>query len=146
MFAFPSLMPPWLPEALPDDYDHFQGNFNCPLGSLSLCLLANLCLLEHVWTTSLWRLTEAGNFVMVSPTPLLQEPFSKSFNWLPEEEVLPMAQEPDHSSGIGQGEALSLTMKTRWPVLLLPGQPRRLGKCYPQRDLQQPGWPLPTDW
>lgn len=78
MPAFPSLMPPWLPESLPEDYDHFQGNFNCFLGSLLLFLLANLCFLEQAQISSLWRLAEAGNFVMVNPTPLLQELFSKS--------------------------------------------------------------------
>lgn len=65
---------------------------------------------------------------MANPTAHLQEHFSKrligsqrnrSCPWL---RNLSTAQESSK-------KALSLIMKTPWPVLLLPGQPYRLGKC-----------------
>lgn len=134
--CLPILMPPWLPESLPEDYDHFQGNFNWFLGSLLLFLLANLCFLEQAQMSSLWRLAEAGNFVMVNPTPLLQELFSKSLIGSQRKRSCPWLRNfTTAQESANERHCLSL-----WRPVLLPGQPRRLGKYYPQRDLQQPGW------
>lgn len=77
MSSYPSPVPPWLPESLPEGYGHSRGSFNCFLGTLLLFLWTRLCFLEDARTTNFWRRPEPDNFVVANPTPLLQEHFSR---------------------------------------------------------------------